>query len=284
MKALVAAVAAFGAGALAGVLLEHYVGTTRIIDWSGLTRATIVHQWRGTGDRIEVPLEALRGKPIMVALVFGQSNAANSGETLGAAHPAVYELYRGRLYEARDPLLGAEGHGGSVWIRLGAQAVASGEFGSVVLVPFAFSSTEIARWAPDGSLHDALLKRIAEAQSSGLRFTHLLWHQGEADAQRGTEASAYRESFHAMLEAIRRLSVDAPAYVAVATRCGRMRGSDAIRSAQTALVNPPAAILPGPDTDALGFADRYDGCHFSTEGLEKAARLWWEAIRRKRDP
>ena len=47
-----------------------------------------------------------------------------------------------------------------------------------------------------------------------------------------------------------------------------MRGSDAIRSAQSALVNPPAGILPGPDTDALGFADRYDGCHFSTEGLE----------------
>jgi len=28
----------------------------------------------------------------------------------------------------------------------------------------------------------------------------------------------------------------------------------------------------------LGFAERYDGCHFSTEGLERAADLWLDAL------
>lgn len=279
MKTCLAAMVAFVAGALTGVLLEHYVGTGALIDWSGLRHATLIRDLRPTGDRVEVPLAALREKRTMVALVFGQSNAANGGETPGAEHPAVYEFYNGRLYQARDPLLGADGNGGSVWLQLGAKAVESGDFGAVVLVSFAVSATEIARWAPGGSLHDALLNRIAQARASGLRFTHLLWHQGEADAYRGTGEAAYRESFLAMLAAIRRQGVDAPIYTAVASRCAKFRGSESIRSAQVALRNPSAGILEGPDTDALGFEYRYDGCHFSTEGLEQAANLWWEAVR-----
>ena len=283
MRKLLAAVAVFATGALAGVLIEHYVGTNAIIDWTGVRHLILVHQLRATGDRIEAPLEALPAGPMMVALVFGQSNAGNSGETRAGESASVYELYRGRLYPARDPLLGAEGTGGSVWTRLGAQAVASGDYRSVVLVPIAFGTTEIARWAPGGSLHDALLDRIRQAQQKGLRFTHLLWHQGEADAQRGTAATAYRASFLAMLGAIRNLGVDAPIHVAVASRCGKVRSSDPVRSAQLALINAPLGILPGPDTDTLGFADRYDGCHFSSEGLERAADLWWAAISRNRN-
>jgi hypothetical protein len=45
------------------------------------------------------------------------------------------------------------------------------------------------------------------------------------------------------------------------------------------VVDARAGILPGPDTDSIGFAERYDGCHFSTEGMEHAARLWLDAIR-----
>jgi hypothetical protein len=282
MRARLLAAAAFVVGVAAGILLEHYVGTAQLIDWSGLRHALAIRQVRSTGDRIEVPFEGLRGKRIMVALVFGQSNAANSGETPGTGNPAVYEFYNGRLYQARDPLLGADGNGGSTWLRLGSKAVESGEFEDVVLVPFAFGTTGIARWAPGGSLHDALLARIAQAQGIGLRFTHLLWHHGEADAQSGTGEAAYRESFLAMMAAIRRLGVDAPIYVARASRCGKYRESETIRRAQIALTDPSTGILAGPDTDALGFADRYDGCHFSTEGLERAAGLWWDAVRQRK--
>jgi hypothetical protein len=37
-------------------------------------------------------------------------------------------------------------------------------------------------------------------------------------------------------------------------------------------------VHAGPNLDALGFAERYDGCHFSTEGLERAADLWLDAL------
>lgn len=35
----------------------------------------------------------------------------------------------------------------------------------------------------------------------------------------------------------------------------------------------------GPDTDQLGGGLRQDGCHFSGEGLNKAAQVWAAAIK-----
>jgi hypothetical protein len=261
-----------------GILFEHYVGTNAMIDWVGLRDRVIVHQVRSTADRGRVTLPTPARGRTMVALVFGQSNAGNGGESRGHAHPGVHEFYRGRIYDARDPLLGAGGDGGSVWLRLAAKAVASGEFDSVVLVPFAVGASEIARWAPGGSLHDGLLSVLGRARDGGLAFTHLLWQQGEADAIARTSGEAYREKFLAMLAAIRRQGVNAPIYVARATRCGKVRPSEEIGNVQSGLTDPALGILAGPDTDALGFAERYDGCHFSTEGLEHAAELWLGAI------
>jgi hypothetical protein len=37
-------------------------------------------------------------------------------------------------------------------------------------------------------------------------------------------------------------------------------------------------IFPGPDTDPLDLPYRYDGCHFTDEGLDKVSGLWVEAF------
>ena len=262
----------------AGVLFERWVGTDAMIDWVGWRHKLALHRTRSTADRHAVTLPTTGQERTMVALVFGQSNAGNSGETPGPPLPNVFEFYRGRLYEARDPLLGATGDGGSIWTRLAAKAIASGAYDAVVLVPFAVGSAEMARFAPGGSLSDGLLDVIAEARKSGLVFTHLLWDQGEADAYAKTSPEAYRQRFEAMVAAIRGLGVGAPVYVARATRCGKVRPSEELGNAQAALVSLASGVHAGPNLDALGFAERYDGCHFSTEGLERAADLWLDAL------
>ena len=261
-----------------GILFERWVGTDAAIDWSGLRHRLALYEFRSTADRVAATLPAAAPGRMMVALVFGQSNAGNSGETRGPSSRGVLEFYRGKLYEARDPLLGATGDGGSIWTRLAAKAVASGAYDAVVLVPFAVGPAEIARFAPGGSLHDGLLGVIADARKHGLVFTHLLWDQGEADAYAQTSAAAYRQRFGAIVAAIRDLGVDAPIYVARATRCAKLRPSEDLGNAQAALVNPASGVLAGPDLDTLGFAERYDGCHFSTEGLERASDLWLDAL------
>lgn len=226
------------------------------------------------------PAAAQPRKPrVMVALVFGQSNAANFGETRHAAGRNVYVLNRGRLLPARDPLRGADGQGGSVWSRLGDKLIAEGLFDTVIFVPAAVGGSEIARWTPDGDLFPLVARAIEDAQRRRLKFTHLLWHQGESDAVLFTHPLEYQKRFLEMLAAIRARGVDAPVYVAVATRCGQYPINPDIQWAQRELVNPAAGILPGPDTDALDETFRYDGCHFSTDGLEAHALMWVWQIR-----
>jgi hypothetical protein len=263
----------------AGVLFERWVGTDAMIDWGGWRLKLALYEPRSTADRQAVTVPPTAPGRTMVALVFGQSNAGNSGETPAPSYRNVFEYYRGRLYEARDPLLGATGDGGSIWMWLAAKAIASGAYDNVVLVPFAVGTADIARFAPGGSLHDGLLRVIADAQKSGLVFTHLLWDQGEADAYAKTSPDVYRQRFEAMVAAIRGLGVNAPVYVARATRCAKVRPSEELGDAQAALVDAASGILAGPNLDTLGFSERYDGCHFSTEGLERAADLWLEALK-----
>ena len=223
--------------------------------------------------------EGMRSGRVMVALTFGQSNAANSGETRYRSRGNVYNFYRGKLYRARDPLLGATGRGGSVWTRLGDRLVADGHYDAVVFVPLAVGNTAVASWTVDGELHAGILEAVREVQAQGLNITHLLWHQGESDLN--TPADAYRSMFQTMVASIRSEVVDAPIYVSVATRCHQQGPNKTVRQAQQSLIDPARNIYAGSDTDTLGASYRYDGCHFSTAGLERAAELWLRALEPK---
>ncbi|MCS7057253.1 MAG: sialate O-acetylesterase [Thermoflexales bacterium] len=230
--------------------------------------------------RAQSPTPTRPARPrVMVALVFGQSNAGNWGESRRVAGPRVFNFFRGRYERARDPLPGANGNGGSVWTRLGDKLIAAKLYDRVVFVPASIGATEIAQWAPGGALHKDLLRNVREAQKARLVFTHLLWHQGESDAVLGTSAEDYQRRFRAMLAAIRALGVDAPAFVAVATRCGQYLPNETIRAAQIGLADPESGIFLGPDTDQLGPEYRHDGCHFSDLGLEVHAEMWLQVIR-----
>lgn len=230
--------------------------------------------------RTEVPLNSVRLKRVMVALVFGQSNSANHGDTPYTSHQRVYNFYQGKLYRARDPLLGATGKGGSVWTRLGDKLIDGAHYDAVVFVPIGVGKTSIAHWTVGGKLHEKVLDAIREVEAQGLSITHLLWHQGESDAHK-ISTRAYKVMFQDMLASIRSRGVDAPIYVSVATRCHTKRPDETIRRAQRELVNRPQSIYAGPDTDRLGLRYRYDQCHFSAEGLEKFAKLWLKALEPK---
>lgn len=227
--------------------------------------------------RAEVPVDVVRSKRTMVALVFGQSNAANSGETRYRPRQSVYNFYRGKLYLARDPLLGATGRGGSVWTRLGDKLIDRMAYESVVFVPLGVGATSITRWTVGGDLHEKVLRAVREVKGKGLTITHLLWHQGESDVGR-TSTQAYKRMFQDMVLSIREQGVDAPVYVSLATRCHTQKPDETIRRAQRELVSSPRRIYAGPDTDTLGLRYRYDRCHFSAEGLERFAELWLEAL------
>lgn len=211
----------------------------------------------------------------MIALVFGQSNAANFGESRRTAGPRVLVLAGGKLVRAVDPLPGANGVGGSVWTRLGDKLIASGRFDRVIFIPAAVGGTEIAEWTPGVKKHFKLVEaQVRAAQARGLAITHLFWHQGESDAALLIHPADYRVRFMDMLRGLRELGVGAPVFVAQATRCGGYPENKDIRWVQRDIVNHGLGIWQGPDTDSLGLEYRHDGCHFSTRGLDAHASLW----------
>ena len=233
-----------------------------------------------TSKKTEVDCKSIMQGKTMVALVFGQSNSANSGETLYTPKGNVYNFFNGKCYVASDPLLGTSGGGGSVWTRLGDKLIGQGLYENVILVSIGVGGTEIRRWTVSGDLHRRILDVIFRLKKKHIKITHMLWHQGESDKARKTSNGDYMRMFMDMLNGIRKHGIDAPIYVSVATRCGGGGAGYEIQQAQKELVNTDLKIFPGPDTDKLNtLDDRHDACHFSNSGLEKHAELWLQAIK-----
>ncbi len=221
----------------------------------------------------------------VVILTFGQSNAANAGAQCYVARRGVYafNVFDMNYYRAIDPLPGATNDGGSIWGRLGDKLIEADLFQSVLFVPIAVGGSYIKDWTPrDGYCYRRLMLALTRLKRAGIRPDMLCWHHGEADANRVmTSAQEYQARFRRLLTEIRRVGVEAPVYVALASHCANgphpYQNHEQIRRAQRQLVSPPD-VLPGPDTDQFIGDFRHDGCHFSEKGLDAVAQAWLECI------
>jgi hypothetical protein len=239
------------------------------------------------GIRRPVP-QAAAAADAAVFLITGQSNAANHGERRFAAQRDVFNfnLFDGELYVAADPLLGATGDGGSPSCLLGDRLIATGFAPSVFLCPIAVGGASVAEWAPGGPYNHRLGYALERMRKRGLWPSHVLWHQGEADALAGLSGERYRERFLQFAGSLRAMGVDAPLYAARASYFAVPTGHDAsqtvINAAQEQLPDASTGIFAGPDTDVLRAEWRHDGCHLAAEGLIRHAELWFEVLTRPR--
>jgi hypothetical protein len=227
-------------------------------------------------ERVQVPREEI-GNPA-VFLIIGQSNAGNHGQTRFSAEEAVFNFnpFNGLCYRARDPLLGTTGDGGSPWCLLGDALIRSGFARSILLCPLSVGGATVAEWAPGGPYHQRLTYGIDQLRAGGFLPSHILWHQGEADALNGTSPECYVRSFSTFVDSLRSIGVMAPIYIArasyFAVPVGHTASQNSIREAQRSLIDSNRAILAGPDTDTI--TDRFDGCHMGESGLKDHARAW----------
>ncbi len=225
----------------------------------------------------------------MIALTFGQSNAANYGKNPYTPHNAfVYNFHKGKLYTAKDPLLGATGKGGSVWTRLGDKLIDSGLYNKVIFIPIAVDGTTIERWVRGGYCFERLEQTLKILDSLNIRLTHIFWHQGESDNVYNTTKEKYKVHLGAILQTLRKYQ-SAKFYVSIASYhsvpIAKPLGVDyAIREAQKEFINENKGVLVGPDTDTLIHAiHRYDSVHFSDFGMTAFAQLWFNAILNKKE-
>lgn len=217
----------------------------------------------------------------MVVLTAGQSNAANAGSDPSGPFPGVFNLYGGRFHQARDPLLGASGQGGSVWIRFSRKVIEAGLYQQVVIVPVAIGGTRIAHWVPGGELSHRIPAAIAQCKALGLGITHVIWHQGESDTQYGTSQTAYAKALRAVIGQIRANGVPAPVMVCRAARMRDIYGPQIIK-AQEEVISSTSGVIAGPNTDDLiGVDKRFDDLHFNGAGFDAFASALVSALPNK---
>ena len=243
-------------------------------------------QGRLISDDLKVPASCpQQSGNTAVLLVLGQSNAANyAGQRYRSRFgERIVNFLDGQCFVAASPLLGSTGTKGEYWTELGNKLVASGKIEIVVIVPVAYSGSQVALWAAGGELNKVAVASIDALNASGLTPTHVLWDQGEYDYVIGTTEQAYRERLVSLIDTLRDRGVTAPFYVTIASKClepsnGGTREHEAenpIVDAQMAVSSNSAEIRRGVNTDALlNQDDRYDDCHIGGSGAEKVAVAW----------
>lgn len=218
--------------------------------------------------------EIAKQRPL-VLLALGQSNAANHGEPGLEPSGTVLVFAEGKCVISAAPLPGGTGRGGSIWQYLPSHLVPAIGSRPVVLSVIGVDATTIDEWTSEGSPLKAMLsRRIASMQSSGLAPHLILWQQGEADAQRGTDAAAYSAQLDKLEAALAGAGASAQILLARSTVC-RSPPNSPVRAAIDSKTIFHKTFRAGPDTDALsGPQFRTDGCHFTKVGMIASARLW----------
>jgi hypothetical protein len=265
----------FGAGLATGLYVQHRWPLGR---WrqQGESRPTLASL--SLSDIARLP--AARR---LVLVAAGQSNAANYGEPRGAAGAGVYAFAGGRLFQAVDPLPGADGTGGSPWTRLGAQLIVTGRYDAVVLAVVARGSTRASDWAPGGRWHGRLVGTLRDLAAVGLPADYILWQQGETEGWLPEAAGReYLAVLQSLIAACRKASPQSEFFVAQATYGSHTPSNEQIRLAQAEATALPGAAA-GPDLDTLDAAYRRDGIHFNNRGLEAVADLWLAALQPRLD-
>jgi len=240
--------------------------------------------------------EGATGEPLRL-LILGQSNAGNHGPRYSGtdAGPPLQMQMGDQCILAHDPLPGASGEGGSIWSRLPARLTeaqgGSGSQRSPQIALLAVQSTTLDDWSrPSSPLNQALQQKLRSLRAATWVPDLVLWQQGEADALTGTSADDYIRGWTRLLGQLQAAGVQAPVLLARSTHCQRDAAhgdttkrltaqAGVIREAIQALTQQQPQLRLGPDTDALVEpTQRRDGCHFSGQGLDAAARLRSEAI------
>lgn len=229
-------------------------------------------------DPTKTPTQApLITEKTIVAFVFGQSNSANGeGERFQSKDNTVFNYFDHHYYLAVDPLLGATGTAGSMWTITANKLIEKKIADKVVLLAAGVGGTSVKQWRNGGDLHAMLERRLKDAQDNHIPITHFLWHQGESD--NGTYENEYEKGLTEVIHLTQRYYPKAKFFVSQASAHCPNTSSEGILKSQRDVTKLDNVFL-GPNTDLIDAMDRWDGCHLSGRGVEKASNDWVELIK-----
>ncbi len=221
----------------------------------------------------------------LVLLALGQSNAGNHGEMSPSNLESISVFANGKCFVTTDPLPGATGNGGSVWVRLPRFLKEDGFAKRPIMIAIlAVDATTIDDWTNAQSPLPGLLSaQIETMKQRALPPDAILWQQGEAELKKGTNRQEYLEGLQKLARILDRTGSNAPVILAKSTLCPDVLNEE-IRQAVELAPKLDARFHAGPDTDTIAGQRNRIGCHMTKDGLESAARMWASAITREIHP
>jgi len=225
-----------------------------------------VHAYGDVSKKSEVscPLE----DDAYVIVGFGQSNSANSAGHRFEANNDIVNFYNGKCYIAIDPLLGATGRRGSVWIPLSEELNISNK--TIVLSTFGVGGTKVADWLNDEYLMPFYKENIDILKKVYDKPNALVWIQGESDVS--TSSKVFNQQIKEWLEILRTDFSVSNIYVTGTSYC-HGKSNDAVLLAQRKQAENIGAVYVGSTDKLAQQSYRYDDCHFSEKGVKALASL-----------
>lgn len=277
MKKAIKYLLIFGIGVLLGIIADR--------NKEYLINAEFIKNHWSPREKISDKGKIVNAGKVMIFLAFGQSNSADYGDgEYVCRNKEIYNYYKGNLYRAKEPLLGADGAGVSVWTRLADMLIDSGVYKKVIIVPCGIGSTSVQCWA-EGSCKIQLLKTLEYLKKDNIKLTDIFWDQGETDNVDKTTKAEYKARLKTVIKLIRDKHVNAPFFSSITGYCpfgnDYPMGIDTnITQAQHEVINEVDNVKLGPNTDSLNLAYyRYNYLHFTEKGLDKLALAWYKSIK-----
>lgn len=197
----------------------------------------------------------------------GQSNAANSNtRKYSSTNGRVFTWFDNSCYISRDPVLGATGSRGSLWVAMG-DAMAERAGKNILLINGAVGGTQVADWLdPRSGYVAALQRRIESAEALGYKPALTFWHQGETDAA-ANDVDTFTVELTELVHRLLDITDESIFYMFRASKCQGYRRAEGVAefiAAQTTVAKVDQRIIPGMNTDQLDHDYRTDSCHFNS--------------------
>lgn len=215
-------------------------------------------------------------KNVGIFLTYGQSNSANYGEMGYSVNNEVFQFYNDSTYLYKDPSLGGEGEGGSVWGMVGDKLIENAVYDQVVFSVTGWGGRSIGQ-LNQGKYYEYFIGNYCQLLKRFGRVDGILFHQGEANNR--LENQDYYNEFELFYNKMKDDGICSPFYLSLVSYCNNEVDSTLL-SIQNDLIINFENVLRGPNTDLL-IAPQYrlvDGCHFSLLGLQHFSDKWVDCI------
>ena len=137
-----------------------------------------------------------------VFLIIGQSNAANYGAKLFSSEGKFMHTDKGKVLKAKDPLPGASGKKGSIWIPFSEILLKNQIYDEVLLVNIAEGSSTVTDWAVHGEISQKTNRYIIQLENMDILPDYIIWQQGEEDNLLQTSFDTYKMKLQGIISNI----------------------------------------------------------------------------------